>query len=80
MIALLSSVFFTGFFLNLQLLRPEVRILSRVIPATYGIELLQGVMLRGRDLDLQQLLILLALGCGLFLVAWLLLRRAMARI
>jgi ABC-type polysaccharide/polyol phosphate export permease len=73
-------VFFTGFFLNLQLLRPEVRILLRAIPATYGIELLQGVMLRGRDLDLQQLLILLALGCGFFLVAWLLLRRAMARI
>lgn len=80
MIALLSSVFFTGFFLNLQLLRPEVRILSRAIPATYGIELLQGVMLRGRNLDQQQLLILLALGCGFFLVAWLLLRRAMARI
>jgi hypothetical protein len=37
-------------------------------------------MLRGRDLDLQQLMILLALGCGLFLLAWLLLRRAMARI
>ena len=79
MLVLLTSVFFTGFFLNLELLRPSVRAISRAIPATYAIWLLQDIMLRGRPVNLMWVGILTAIGVGLFLVAWFLLRRAMAR-
>jgi ABC-2 type transport system permease protein len=79
MLALLISVFFTGFFLNLDLLRPAVRAISWAIPATYGIRLLQDIMLRGRAVNLMWEGILAAIGIGLALVAWYLLRRAMAR-
>ena len=79
MLALLSSVFFTGFFLNLELLLPTVRLISWAIPATYGIQLLQDIMLRGRPAHLMWLGILAAFGAGLYMVAWLMLHRAMAR-
>jgi ABC-2 type transport system permease protein len=79
MLALLVSVFFSGFFLDLALLRPAVRIVSWSIPATYGIEMLQNVMLRGQILNSLWIGVLAAMGVGLFLVAWLLLRRSMHR-
>jgi ABC-2 type transport system permease protein len=78
MLALLTSVFFTGLFLNLELLRPSVRVISRAVPATYAIWLLQDIMLRGRPANLVWVGILTAIGAGLLLVAWSLLRRAMA--
>jgi ABC-2 type transport system permease protein len=78
MLALLTSVFFTGFLLNLELLRSSVRVISRAIPATYAIWLLQDIVLRGRPVNLMWVGILTAIGVGLFLVAWFLLRRAMA--
>ena len=80
MLALLTSVFFTGFFLNLELLRSSVRAISRAIPATYAIRLLQDIVLRGRPINLMWVGVLTGIGAGLFLVAWFLLRRAMARI
>ncbi|MFN2291565.1 MAG: ABC transporter permease [Anaerolineae bacterium] len=79
MLALLVSVFFTGFFLSLDLLRTSVRIISWGIPATYAIQLLQDIMLRGRPISFMWLGIMTAIGAGLAVVAWLLLRRTMAR-
>jgi ABC-2 type transport system permease protein len=79
MLALLVSVFFSGFFLNLDLLRPAVRAISWTIPGTYAIRLLQDIMLRGWFPDPVWSGILVATGAGLAFAAWLLLRRAMAR-
>ena len=79
MLALLVSVFFSGFFLNLDLLRPAVRAISWTIPGTYAIRLLQDIMLRGWSPDPVWSGILVATGAGLAFAAWLLLRRAMAR-
>jgi ABC-2 type transport system permease protein len=80
MLALLVSVFFTGFLLSLDLLVPYVRLVSWLVPATYAIELLQGIMLRGREMQLIWISVLAGIGVILFLVDWILLRRVMARI
>jgi ABC-2 type transport system permease protein len=77
MILLLASVFFTGFFLDLERFRAPIRMISRVLPATYGIRLLQSVMLRGKLSPVPWLFTLTGIGLGLFLVAWLLLRHRM---
>lgn len=79
MILLLASIFFTGFFLSLETLWAPVRILSWMLPATYGIQLLQNVMLRGAVADWSLIGNLSLIGVNLFLVAWLLLRFRMAR-
>ncbi len=47
MILLLASVFFSGFFLPTDNLQPLVRLVSYLLPVTYGIIGLQEVMLRG---------------------------------
>lgn len=47
MLVLLASVFFGGFFLALTSLLPFVRVVSYILPVTYGIAALQAVMLRG---------------------------------
>jgi ABC-2 type transport system permease protein len=79
MILLLASVFFTGFFLSLEMLWEPVRIISWILPATYGIQLLQNVMLRGVMLDWNLLIYLSAIGLFVFLMAWTLLHQQMAR-
>lgn len=79
MIVLLASIFFSGFFLSLQLLRPAVRIVSWLLPATYATQMLQNVMLRGTFGDVELLYVLALMGAAFFILAWLLLRRKMAR-
>lgn len=79
MIALLASVFFSGFFLQLDRLRPAVRLVSWALPVSYGIRLLQDVMLRGLSYETWRLLTLLGMGLVFFVVAWLGLRRELAR-
>ena len=79
MIVLLASVFFSGFFLSLRLLWDGVRVVSWGLPATSGIILLQDIMLRGGPPNPVLLGGLAALGVSLFLIAFNLLRRAMAR-
>lgn len=79
MFALLASVFFSGFFLNLDYLWAPVRTISWLLPATFGIRLLQNIMLRGEVIDLGLLANLAAIGFTLFLFAWLLLHRRMAQ-
>jgi hypothetical protein len=54
-----------------------MRFLAWSLPATYGIQMLQNVMLRGVSVPLLLLQGLALIGLGLFLVNWLLLRRRM---
>jgi ABC-2 type transport system permease protein len=70
MIILLASVFFTGFFQELDMFIPAVRVISFALPATYGIRLLQNSMLRGPLAPTSWLVYLAAMGIGLFLIAW----------
>jgi ABC-2 type transport system permease protein len=79
MIVLLASMFFSGAFIGLYFMRAPIHVISRAVPATYGIELLQDVMLRGRLVNELQLGTLTVLGIGFFILAWLLLRRAMSQ-
>lgn len=79
MILLLTSVFFSGAFVNLNTLWKPVQVISWAMPATYGISLLQNIMLRGTLANSLLLSGLTAIGLGLFVLAWVLLRRVMAR-
>jgi ABC-2 type transport system permease protein len=77
MLVLLASIFFSGFFLDLRLMWEPIRVVAWSIPATYGIRMLQDIMLRG---ELSPPIIFLgisSIGIGLFLIDWLLLRRHM---
>ena len=77
MIVLLLSVFFSGFFLDLRFLMVPVRYISYAIPATFGTNLLQNIMLRGAPLSNNYLVNLLGMGLGLFILAWVMLSRKM---
>ena len=79
MIALLGSVFFSGFFLPLENFIAQVRTVAYVLPVTNGVQALQSVMLRGRAPNIFTLggLALIALVC--FMLAWLLWRRNLKR-
>ncbi len=79
MLTLLAAIFFSGFFLPLYRLVPVVRIVSWLLPATYGTTMLQDVMLRGQAPNPLLMLGLLAFAAVLFLLAWLRLRWQMAR-
>ncbi|MCW1970836.1 MAG: ABC transporter permease [Anaerolineae bacterium] len=79
MLILLGSVFFGGAFLSLANLSPAVRGVSWALPATYAIQLLKQVMLKGIEMNPTWILWLLALGAGLFGLNLLLLRRKMAQ-
>lgn len=47
MLVLLASLFFTGFVLPIDTLRYPVKVVSFLLPVTYGIEGLHDIMLRG---------------------------------
>ena len=78
MIVLLASVFFSGFILGLDMLWKPVRIFSWMLPATYAIRSLQAVMLRGLAPPIDLMAALSAMAVGWFVIAWLVLRRALA--
>ncbi|MDM8520975.1 ABC transporter permease [Anaerolineales bacterium HSG6] len=78
MIVLLTSVFFAGFILSLEVLWEPVRLISKFLPATYGIILMRGIMLQGSALMLDQLTQLFIFGLILFILSWWMLRRSMA--
>lgn len=75
MLILLLTVFFSGFILSLTRFVPEVGWIAWLVPATYGIELLRDVMLRGAAPDPRLLAALTGIGVGLGLVSWVWLRR-----
>jgi ABC-2 type transport system permease protein len=51
MLALLASIFFSGFFIPLADFAKPVRVISYSLPVTYGIELLRRIVLRGEPPD-----------------------------
>jgi ABC-2 type transport system permease protein len=77
MLLLLASIFFSGFFLDLRLMWEPMKVLAWSLPATYGIRMLQDIMLRGAGAPVLLLQGLLLIGIGLFIVNWLILRRRM---
>ena len=70
MLALLAGVLFSGFFIALYYFLPAVRVISYLLPVTYGVQLLQNVMLRGATPSPTLLGGLLVIGLLLFIVAW----------
>lgn len=77
MLLLLASIFFSGFFLDLRLMWEPMKALAWSLPATYGIRMLQDIMLRGATAPPPVLWGLALIGLGLFFVDWLILRRRM---
>jgi ABC-2 type transport system permease protein len=77
MLLLLASIFFSGFFLDLRLMWQPMKVLAWSLPATYGIRMLQDVMLRGASVPALLAEGLGLIGIGLFLVNWMLLRKRM---
>jgi ABC-2 type transport system permease protein len=51
MLVLLASLFFGGFVLDLHLFNSPGKVISWLLPVTYGIRILQQVMLRGHQPD-----------------------------
>ncbi len=79
MLLLLTTVFFSGFFMRLETLAEPIRLISWALPATYAILLLQDLMLRGPLIQPNLLYALAGMGVILFLLSLLLLRRKMVR-
>jgi len=75
MIILLASVFFSGFIMSLDMLLPPVRVISWLLPTTYGTLLLRDIALRGTDPNWLLLGGLAAIGLVLMLISWRLMRR-----
>jgi ABC-2 type transport system permease protein len=77
MLLLLASIFFSGFFMDLRLMRYPLNIFAWSLPATYGIRMLQDIMLRGSATPALVFLGITLIGLALFLINWLLLKRKM---
>ena len=77
MLLLLASIFFCGFFLDLRMMKEPITYLAWSLPATYGIRMLQDIMLRGTSLPLLVFLGITGIGTVLFLIDWILLRKRM---
>ena len=75
MLALLAGLFFGGFFLDLDAFSYPVKLLSWLLPVSYGIRLLRDVMLRGAEPSPYDLIGLAATTFAFGLAAWYLLRR-----
>lgn len=79
MLVLLASVFFGGFFLDLDALLPFVRGVSYALPVTYGIAALRPVMLRAEVAPLYTLVALGLIGIVLFIISTARFQRQMQR-
>ncbi len=79
MIILLTSVFFSGFLMRLESLWEPVRVVSWMLPTTYGSILLRDITLRGEGINIVLLGGLLAIGLVMCLLAWLMLRRLISK-
>jgi ABC-2 type transport system permease protein len=77
MLLLLASIFFSGFFMDLRLMWEPVTVLAWSLPATYGIRMLQDIMLRGNSIPQLVFLGVASIGLVLFLIDWALLRKQM---
>ncbi|MGE5464112.1 MAG: ABC transporter permease [Syntrophothermus sp.] len=77
MLLLLASIFFSGFFLDLRLMWEPMKAFSYLLPATYGINIMHDVMLRGLPLPLIYVGGLALIGVVLFWADWFIMRRMM---
>lgn len=77
MLLLLASIFFSGFFLDLRLMWEPMKAFSYILPATYGIDIMHDVMLRGLPLPITIVGGLALIGVVLFLIDWMIMRRLM---
>jgi ABC-2 type transport system permease protein len=78
LIVLLASLFFSGFFLTLDQLAYPAKLVSWLLPATYGIDLLRDQMLRGIEPERMDLAAVAAYGAVAFAAAWIGGRRRLA--
>ena len=79
MILLLGSIFFSGFFLQLYRLGWPAQTIAWLMPATYGIKMLQDIMLRGIQPETWLFWVLGGLSTFLFVLNWLRLRTLMVQ-
>ncbi len=79
MMILLVSIFFTGLILPIEQLIPPVRVVSYLVPGTYGIAALHDVMFR--DLRPSALMLggLLLYSIVVFIMSWFVMRRHVQR-
>jgi ABC-2 type transport system permease protein len=77
LLALLASMFFSGFVLRIEEFTRPVQIVAQALPVTHGIRLLQDLMLRGGIIHVWQLGALAGIAAVLLLTSSLLLRREM---
>ncbi len=77
MLLLLASIFFSGFFLDLRLMWEPMKAFSYMLPATYGINIMHDVMLRGLPLPFNYIGGLAVIGMIMFIADWIILRRMM---
>ena len=73
---LLASVFFSGFVLSTQFFVGAGRLVGFALPATYAIQALRDIMLRGEVVRTAPYIVLPTAAVALFAVNWLLLRRS----
>ena len=79
LLALLASVFFSGFVLPITEFSEPVRAIAYTMPVTHGIRLLQDFMLRGGTNQAWEFLALGVIAMVTLVLAWILLRRGMTR-
>jgi ABC-2 type transport system permease protein len=77
MLLLLASIFFSGFFLDMRLMWEPMKVISYLLPATYGMNIMKDVMLRGLSLPYVFIGGLALIGLVFYLVDWAILRRMM---
>jgi ABC-2 type transport system permease protein len=75
MLLLLASIFFSGFLLDLRLMWKPMTILAWSLPATYGIRMLQDIMLRGAPIPLFIFGGIAIIGIVIFIINWIILRK-----
>ncbi len=78
MLLLLASIFFSGFFLNLNQMWPPMQKFTFILPATYAIHIMHEVMLRGHPIPVLYILGLTGIGVILFLLDWYILHKKMS--
>ena len=75
LLALLASMFFSGFVLRIEEFQPMVQTAAYALPVTHGIALLQGLMLGGGIAQAWHLVALGGIGAVLLATSWLRLGR-----
>jgi ABC-2 type transport system permease protein len=80
LLVLLASVFFAGFILPLRQFSEPVAAIANILPVTHGIQLVRDLMLQGWVAAPWHVAALAVMAGAFLVVAWIGLRRGMARI